>query len=133
MYKRQVYNTPPYISGVSVNKTRQYKDGKYLVTLIPSAIDSDGDFISGYEYTNKPSDNYYPVGKTYIKVRAKDIYGKYSAWYDVVVNVSNSAPNAPTISRTPDTISVTPGTKVTMKASATDPDGDTVSLSLIHI
>ena len=33
----------------------------------------------------------------------------------------------PTISRTPDTISVTPGTKVTMKESATDPDGDTVS------
>ena len=123
----EVYNTPPYISGVLVNNTRQYKDGKYLVTLTPSAIDSDGDFISGYEYINKPSDNYYPVGKIYVKVRAKDIYGKYSEWYDVVVNVSNSAPNAPTISRTPDTISVTPGTKVIMKESATDPDGDTVS------
>ena len=67
----EVYNTPPYISGVSVNKTRQYKDGKYLVTLTPSAYSSDGDFISGYEYINKPSDNYYPVGKNICKGSCK--------------------------------------------------------------
>ncbi|MGN0107575.1 MAG: S-layer homology domain-containing protein, partial [Hominilimicola sp.] len=122
----EVYNTAPYISGVSVSKTRTYKEGKYYTTLSPSSVDPDGDSITGYEYQNKPSNNYYPVGTTYVKVRAKDKYDKYSEWYTVNVTINNSAPNAPSITRTPNTISVTPGTPVTVQASASDPDGDAV-------
>ena len=122
----EVYNTAPYISGVTVSKTRNYKSGKYYTTLSPSSVDPDGDSITGYEYQNKPSDNYYPVGTTYVKVRSKDVYGKYSDWYTVSVTINNSAPNAPTITRTPNTISVIPRTPVTVQASASDPDGDAV-------
>lgn len=60
----EVYNTAPYVSGVSVNKTRRYSNGKYYTTLSPSAVDPDGDTIMGYEYQNKPSNDYYPVGTT---------------------------------------------------------------------
>lgn len=122
----EVYNTAPYVSGVSVNKTRRYSNGKYYTTLTPSAVDPDGDTIMGFEYQNKPSDNYYPVGTTYVKIRAKDHYGKFSDWYTVAVTVSNSAPEAPTIYRDPDTISIAPGSSMTLTATSTDPDGDAV-------
>lgn len=122
----EVYNTAPYVSGVSVNKTRRYSNGKYYTTLSPSAVDPDGDIIMGYEYQNKPSNDYYPIGTTYVKVRAKDRYGKFSDWYTVDVTISNSAPEAPTIYRDPDTISIAPGSSMTLTATSTDPDGDAV-------
>ena len=80
----------------------------------------------GYEYQNKPSNDYYPIGTTYVKVRAKDRYGKFSDWYTVDVTISNSAPEAPTIYRDPDTISIAPGSSMTLTATSTDPDGDAV-------
>jgi hypothetical protein len=121
-----VYNINPDMPTVQINKTRNYKNNKYYVELIPKATDSDGDSVT-YEYENKPNDNYYPLGYTYVHVRAKDIHGAYSPWKTVTVYVSNDSPSAPTLTRTPDSASIEPNTPVIIQASGSvDPDGDAI-------
>lgn len=106
--------------------TRTVKDGKFLVNLSATASDADGDTTT-LEWENKSADSYYAVGTHTVGVRAKDATGLYSEWISKTFTVANSAPATPVISRTPGGNSVAPGTQVTITASSTDPDGDSIT------
>ncbi|MEA4846644.1 MAG: S-layer homology domain-containing protein, partial [Clostridiaceae bacterium] len=122
-----VVNSAPTQPTITANVNRaQQKDGKYLATLSVNSIDPDGDALT-YEYQNKASDNYYPIGTHTVQVRAKDNYGGVSAWSQVTFTIANSAPTRPEITRTPGGNSVVPGTPVTIRASSTDADGDPIT------
>lgn len=122
-----VVNSAPTQPTVTANVNRtQQQNGKYLATLSVNSTDPDGDAIT-YEYQNKASDNYYPIGTHTVQVRAKDNYGGVSAWSQVTFTIANSAPTRPEITRTPDGNSVVPGTPVTIRASSTDADGDPIT------
>lgn len=121
-----VVNSAPAQPTVTANVNRtQQQSGKYLATLSVNSTDPDGDAIT-YEYQNKASDNYYPIGTHTVQVRAKDNYGGVSAWSQVTFTIANSAPTRPEITRTPGGNSVVPGTPVTIRASSTDADGDPI-------
>lgn len=107
--------------------TRTAKDGKFLVNINAEASDTDGDTTT-LEWENKAADNYYAVGTHTIRVRAKDATGLYSEWVSKTFTITNSAPTAPVITRTPSGNSVPPGTPVTIKAASSDPDGDDITL-----
>lgn len=107
--------------------TRTAKDGKFLVNISAAASDADGDTTT-LEWENKAADNYYAVGTHTIRVRAKDATGLYSEWVSKTVTITNAAPTAPVITRTPSGNSVPPGTPVTIRATSSDPDGDAVTL-----
>ena len=107
--------------------TRTANNGKFLVNISATAADSDGDATT-LEWENKAADNYYAVGTHTIRVRAKDATGLYSEWVSRTFTISNTAPTAPVITRTPSGNSVSPGTPVTITASSSDPDGDAVTL-----
>lgn len=121
-----ITNRPPNMPTITVNKTRTVKNGKFLVTLTPNTTDPDGDSVT-YEWDGKTSDNYYSVGTHTVKVRAKDVHGAYSDWGTVTFTVVNNPPNTPVITRTPSGTNVSPNDYVTIKANATDPDGDPVT------
>ncbi|HQK34887.1 MAG TPA: hypothetical protein PK074_09190, partial [Spirochaetales bacterium] len=121
-----VTNTAPNKPTASATVTRTAKDGKLLVNFAVSATDPDGDAVT-YEYSGQSADGYYAVGSYAVKVRAKDAYGLYSDWTTISFTVANSEPNTPVITRTPDGISVPPGTPITITASSTDPDGDAIT------
>lgn len=112
---------------LTATPTRTAKDGKFLVNISATASDSDGDPTT-LEWDNKAADGYYAVGTHTIRVRAKDATGLYSEWVSKTFTVSNSAPTAPVITRTPNGNSVAPGTPVTITATSSDPDGDSVTL-----
>lgn len=107
--------------------TRTAKNGKFLVNINATAADSDGDAIT-LEWENKAADGYYAVGTHTVRVRTKDATGLYSEWMSKTFTVSNSAPTAPVITRTPNGNSVAPGTPVTITAASSDPDGDAITL-----
>lgn len=107
--------------------TRTAKDGKFLVNINAEASDADGDATT-LEWENKMEDNYYAVGTHTIRVRAKDATELYSEWVSKTFTITNSAPTAPVITRTPSGNSVPPGTLVTIKATSSDPDGDDITL-----
>ena len=73
------------------------------------------------------ADRYYPVGTHTVNVRAKDSYGGVSDWAAVTFSIANSAPTRPEITRTPGGNSVVPGTPVTITATSSDPDGDSIT------
>jgi hypothetical protein len=112
---------------LTATPTRTAKDGKFLVNISATATDADGDATT-LEWDNKAADNYYAVGTHTVRVRAKDATGLYSEWVSKTFTMSNSAPTAPVISRTPNGNSVAPGTPVTITAASSDPDGDSVTL-----
>ncbi|TCK89054.1 S-layer family protein [Natranaerovirga hydrolytica] len=112
---------------LTATPTRTAKDGKFLVNISATASDSDGDTTT-LEWENKAEDNYYAVGTHTIRVRAKDATGLYSEWVSKTFTITNSAPTAPVITRTPSGNSVPPGTPVTIKATSSDPDGDDITL-----
>lgn len=121
-----VVNTAPTIPIITAEVTRTSKDGKLLVKFDVVSTDKDGDTII-HEYQNNTQDSYYAVGSHTVKVRAKDNYGGISNWGEVTFIVNNEAPTRPIITRTPNTNSVVPGTKVTITASSTDSDGDEIT------
>lgn len=112
---------------LTVTPTRTAKDGKFFVNINAEASDADGDTTT-LEWENKAEDNYYAVGTHTIRVRAKDATGLYSEWVSRTFTITNSAPTAPVITRTPSGNSVPPGTPVTIKATSSDPDGDDITL-----
>jgi hypothetical protein len=107
--------------------TRTAKSGKFLVNISAKAVDADGDATT-LEWDNKAADGYYAPGTHTVKVRAKDATGLYSQWVSKTFTVANAAPTAPVITRTPNGNSVAPGTPVTITATSSDPDGDSVTL-----
>ena len=107
--------------------TRTVKGGKFLVNISAKAVDADGDATT-LEWDNKAADGYYAPGTHTVKVRAKDATGLYSQWVSKTFTVTNAAPTAPVITRTPNGNSVAPGTPVTITATSSDPDGDSVTL-----
>lgn len=121
-----ISNAAPSKPTIQVSVTRTVNNGKFLVNLSVSSTDPDGDTVS-YEYQNKAADNYYPAGTHTVQVRAKDNYGGVSEWAQTTFTISNSTPTTPVITRTPSGNSVAPGTAVTIRASSTDPDGDTIT------
>jgi DnaJ-class molecular chaperone len=120
-----VENAIPTVTMTAV-QTRTVKDGKFLVNIEASASDADGDATT-LEYEGRTADDYYEVGTHVIKVRAKDEAGFYSDWLVKTFTITNEAPTAPVISRSPNTNSVAPGTAVTITAQSSDPEGDTIS------
>ena len=121
-----VANAAPGKPAFSASVTRTAKGGSFLVNFSVSSTDPDGDAVS-YEYQNMTADRYYPVGTHTVKVRAKDNYGGVSDWAAVTFIISNSAPTRPEITRTPGGNSVVPGTPVTITATSSDPDGDSIT------
>jgi len=112
---------------LTATSTRTANNGKFLVNISVTASDADGDATT-LEWDNKAADNYYAVGTHTIRVRAQDATGLYSEWVSETFSITNSAPTAPVITRTPNGNSVAPGTPVTITASSSDPDGDAVAL-----
>ncbi len=112
---------------LTATPTRTANNGKFLVNISAQASDADGDATT-LEWENKAADNYYAVGTHTIRVRAKDATGLYSQWVSRTFTITNAAPTAPVITRTPSGNSVPPGTPVTIKATSSDPDGDPVTL-----
>lgn len=108
---------------LTATPTRTANNGKFLVNISATASDADGDATT-LEWENKAADNYYAVGTHTIRVRAKDATGLHSEWVSKTFTITNSAPTAPVITRTPSGNSVPPGTPVTIKATSSDPDGD---------
>ncbi|QUH21978.1 PA14 domain-containing protein [Alkaliphilus sp. B6464] len=122
----KIENRPPSTPTVDVNDTHTRVNDKFRVYLTPSSIDPDGDTIT-YEWDGKASDDLYPVGENVVKVRAKDSHEAYSAWKTVTF-VTNREPNNPIITVKP-TRTVSSGKFfVNISASATDPDGDSVTI-----
>ena len=120
-----VKNAIPTVT-MTATQTRSTKDGKFLVNIKASATDADGDATT-LEFQGRTADDYYTVGTHTIKVRAKDEAGFYSDWLVKTFTITNEAPTAPVISRSPNTNSVAPGTAVTITAQSSDPEGDTIS------
>lgn len=120
-----ITNTAPTVT-LTVETTRIYKDGKFLVHFNAVASDADGD-PTELEWEGTTADSYYPFGTHTVRVRASDAVGDYSAWAEAIFTLSNSAPATPVIHRSPDGNSVSPGTAVTITASSTDPDGDAIT------
>jgi hypothetical protein len=112
---------------LTATPTRTANNDKFLVNISAQASDADGDTTT-LEWENKTADNYYAVGTHTIRVRAKDATGLYSEWASKTFTITNSAPTAPVITRTPSGNSVPPGTPVTITATSSDPDGDPVTL-----
>lgn len=112
---------------LSAVPTRTAQNGKFLVNITAVASDGDGDSTT-LEWENKATDNYYAAGTHTVRVRAKDSTGLYSAWAVKTFTITNSAPTAPVITRTPSGNSVAPGTPVTITATSSDPDGDPITL-----
>lgn len=121
-----VTNNAPGMPAGSTVVTRTAKAGKLLVNITASASDPDGDAVT-LEYSGNTSDSYYTVGAHTVKVRARDAWGLYSDWKDITFTVQNTAPSTPVITRTPNGNCIAPGTAITITASSTDPDGDSVS------
>ncbi len=120
-----VVNSAPTVT-LTAMPTRTIKNGKFFVNVNATASDADGDETT-LEYSGRTAGDYYSVGTHTIKVRAKDESGAYSQWLTKTFTVTNAAPTAPIISRSPSGNSVAPGTPVTITAQSTDPDGDAIS------
>jgi hypothetical protein len=120
-----VVNAAPTVT-LTAMQTRTIKNGKFLVNIEASTTDADGDQTT-LEYEGRTADDYYAVGTHTVRVRAKDEAGFYSPWLAKTFTVTNSAPTAPVINRSPSGNSVSPGTLVTITAHSTDPDGDLIS------
>lgn len=120
-----IYNDPPSKPVVTADVTRLSYNGKFKVNINANSTDSNDDLLT-YEYQGTTKDGYYGVGTHTIQVRAKDEYGGYSEWIELTFTVSNQAPSTPIITRTPSGNSVLPSTQVTVTATATDPEGDSI-------
>lgn len=90
--------------------------------------DPDGDEVRlewGGDYS--PSGWYSRNGSHTIRVRAVDPYGAASPWQEKTIEFVNQAPSKPTISKNPTAGVVRPSQQVTITASSTDPEGDTIT------
>lgn len=123
----EVPNMPPIITAFSATEVRSnIQNAKVFVEISAEASDPDGDLVT-LEWDGRSNGDYYSLGEHTVRVRARDSFGAYSDWTDVLFSIVNSAPERPGILRTPPDGIILPGTNVTVNAEATDPDGDPVT------
>ncbi len=134
--RQPVENQPPVIHSVNINPTSPVK-AEDLVTLSVSASDPEDDVIS-YEWrqgntllSNNMSMTWLAPGNTNtttytFTIKVVDSKGA-SAARDIDVIVLEAGNNLPAASLTADRAEVYPGETVNLTASASDPDGDTLS------
>ncbi len=117
-------NTPPVISGVQ-NIT--VKEGD-MVSFDPQVTDADGDTVSvsysGWMNSSTYQTNYNDAGVHAVTISAND--GKTTVYKTVTVTVLNTD-RAPVLSEL-QPITVKEGDLVSINATATDPDGDPVTI-----
>jgi len=123
--KITITNTAPTVT-LTATPIRIVKNGKFFVDIKATASDPDGDATT-LEYEGTTSDNYYPVGTHTIRVRAKDSAGAYSPWMEKSFTIVNSAPTV-TLTATPTRTVKSGKFFVDIKATASDPDGDAITL-----
>jgi len=135
-----VVDLPPYNPPHPEGTTTGYKGVSY--TYDAGTTDPEGDNIM-YEFDwgdgtttltgwvdsgtmVSRSHSWSSTGTYYVKVRAQDSYGLWSAWsVKLQVNIVNRAPNTPSTPSGP--TSGETGTSYTYSTSTTDPDGDNIS------
>lgn len=121
-------NNAPVITSFTASVTRQTSGNNFFANVSASGSDPDGDNVTlewGGDYN--PSGWYSRNGSHTIKVRAVDSYGATSAWQEKTIEFVNQAPSKPVISRNPANGVVRPSQAVTITASSTDPEGDSIT------
>lgn len=121
-------NNAPVITSFTASVTRQTSGNNFLTNISATGSDPDGDTVTlewGGDYN--PSGWYSRNGSHTIRVRAVDSYGAASAWQEKTIEFVNQAPSKPVISRNPANGVVRPSQAVTITASSTDPEGDSIT------
>lgn len=121
-------NNAPVITSFTASVTRQTSGNNFFANVSATGSDPDGDTVTlewGGDYNS--SGWYSRNGSHTIRVRAVDTYGAASPWQEKTIEFVNQAPSKPVISRNPANGVVRPSQAVTITASSTDPEGDTIT------
>ncbi len=121
-------NNAPVITSFTASVTRQTSGNNFLANVSATGSDPDGDTVTlewGGDYNS--SGWYSRNGSHTIRVRAVDSYGAASAWQEKTIEFVNQAPSKPVITRSPANGVVRPSQAVTITASSTDPEGDSIT------
>ena len=121
-------NHAPVITSFTIDVTRQTSGNNFFADVKVTTSDPDGDAVTlewGGDYS---SSGWYSRNSSHtLRVRAVDSYGAVSAWQEKSFEFVNQAPSKPVITRTPANGVVRPNQSVTITASSTDPEGDTIT------
>ena len=121
-------NNAPVITSFTASVTRQTSGNNFFANVSATASDPDGDAVTlewGGDYV---SSGWYSRNGTHtIRVRAVDAYGAASLWQEKTIEFVNQAPSKPVISRNPANGVVRPSQALTITASSTDPEGDSIT------
>lgn len=121
-------NNAPVITSFTASVTRQTSGNNFLANISATGSDPDGDTVTlewGGDYNS--SGWYSRNGSHTIRVRAVDSYGAASAWQEKTIEFVNQAPSKPVITRNPANGVVRPSQAVTITASSSDPEGDSIT------
>lgn len=121
-------NNAPVITSFTASVTRQTSGNNFLANVSATGSDPDDDTVTlewGGDYNS--SGWYSRNGSHTIRVRAVDSYGAASAWQEKTIEFVNQAPSKPVITRNPANGVVRPSQAVTITASSTDPEGDSIT------
>lgn len=121
-------NNAPSITSFTASVTRQTSGNNFFANVSATASDPEGDTVTlewGGDYNS--SGWYSRNGAHTIRVRAVDQYGAASPWQEKTIEFVNQAPSKPVITRNPANGVVRPSQAVTITASSTDPEGDTIT------
>jgi hypothetical protein len=130
-------NNPPTVGAVS-GPTSGYRDVEYSWSATGSDPDGDsiiyywyvdGTYESGGSSLSYTFDSGDALGSHEIKVRVKDPEDAYSSYSTLTFTLTDAPNDPPTISEITGPNSATIGDNCTFTASATDPDGDDVTIT----